>query len=182
MYVLIGLGNPGSEYQTTRHNAGFQCLDIIAEQLGASFHSEKKFSAEVARAGDVFLLKPQTFMNDSGRAVQSFLKYYADQFSNEKNGFQELYVLYDDLDIELGQSKIQFGKGPKVHNGVNSIVQHLGTDQFWHVRLGIDSRQGDRRIPSSDYVLTPFSGDEKSTFDQMIKGVAGTIKSYVQSR
>ncbi len=96
-------------------------------------------------------------MNRSGTAVRSILDFY---HLNPKNGLNDLYIIHDDLDIELGKYKLQLGVGPKIHHGLQSIYQALGTDQFWHVRVGIDHRFGDRSIPGEAYVLQNFTPEE----------------------
>lgn len=166
MQFIVGLGNPGKEYAHTRHNLGFQFLDQLAAKWQLSFSLQKKFQAEVAKKNELVLLKPQTFMNNSGVAVQSMLHFYgADQQQTATATTSPLWVVFDDLDLEVGTYKIQFGTGPKVHNGLNSLYQHLHTNQFWHVRIGADGRQGDRSIPASDYVLTNFSAAERDQLE-----------------
>ncbi len=119
MKLIVGLGNPGEKYKNNRHNIGFWVVDELALRQ--------------AQGKNMVLLKPQTFMNRSGVEVKKLVKKYP----LDKN---ELYVIHDDLDIELGKYKISFAKGPKVHNGLQSIYQQLGTKNFWHVRVGIDNR------------------------------------------
>lgn len=184
MYFLFGLGNPGKEYAQTRHNAGFMIIDAIAEQLaqrqnGGSqtsadlFQEQKKFFALLYKTANAYLAKPQTYMNESGTSVRSLLEYYAQDKSHiDLSG---LYVIHDDLDIEVGSYKIQLGKGPKVHNGLGSIYQHLHSQQFWHVRIGVDGRQGSRTIPSQQYVLAPFTSEEQILFDQVKKDVVAQL-------
>lgn len=103
-------------------------------------------------------------MNESGLAVKSFLSFYKVNLQLEK---EQIYLLYDDLDIALGSYKIQYGRGPKVHNGLNSVVAHVQTDQFFHVRIGVDGRAGQRNIPARNYVLQSFSQDELQTVDHV---------------
>jgi len=112
MKVIVGLGNPGKEYENTRHNVGFLILDILREELGlSSFKKEKKIKAEILMNKKVVLLKPQTFMNNSGEAVISFLNYY-------KLKPEDLLVIHDDIDLKLGEAKISLGQGPAGHKGV----------------------------------------------------------------
>lgn len=170
---IVGLGNPGSEYAKTRHNAGWLAIDSIAEKLrdqGVELKTVTKssFHAEVliAKEKKLYLIKPETFMNDSGKAVAAILKFY----SKEKMGSdrEDLVVIHDDLDLELGEFKLQFGRGPKVHNGLLSLYQHLGTKKFWHLRLGIDSRDGSREMPGSSYVLQRFAEDELTALETVV--------------
>ncbi len=179
MKIFVGLGNPGKKYQQTRHNVGFLVLDNLFKQ--ANFHQAPKFQALLAKMQtqkeSCLLLKPQTFMNDSGVSVRSLLNFYKIK-PQDKAGqkiFPNLYVVHDDLDIIFGQCKIQFGKGPKVHHGLLSIYQHLGTDQFWHVRIGIDGRNGNRVMPGSNYVLSSFTQEESAE----LFNLAGQVKEKI---
>ncbi|HZZ98550.1 MAG TPA: aminoacyl-tRNA hydrolase [Candidatus Saccharimonadia bacterium] len=177
---VIGLGNPGSEYAKSRHNAGFMVVDGLAEKLGLSWKFEKKFDAEVARAagGDVVLVKPQTFMNDSGKSVRAVLAY--DKYPGlETSNLTDVFIAYDDLDILLGQKKIQFATHPKIHNGVNSILQTLGTDQFWNVRIGTDTRDGSRTIDSKEYVLKPLTAEERARLAEVIANVIQEVHASI---
>jgi peptidyl-tRNA hydrolase, PTH1 family len=154
--ALIGLGNPGDSYTNTRHNAGFLFIDYIADMLRERLMEKKKFHADVAQISsnpNLYLVKPNTYMNKSGLAVQAMRAFY-------KLQPKDIFVAFDDLDMELGTVKAQFGRGPKTHNGIDSIKQQLGTDQFWHLRIGIDTRKGDRTIPSDKYVLQPMNSEE----------------------
>ena len=166
--MFIGLGNPGSRYEGTRHNAGFMILDNLRQVLECSqFTSSKKLFSDVCKVKDTIFVKPQTFMNETGRAVQAALSYYDKESSNEAGGYKQLFVIHDDLDLPLGTYKIQYGTGPKGHNGLLSIYQHLKTENFWHIRVGIDSRNGERTIVPQVYVLQKFSPQELEKFNQM---------------
>lgn len=120
------------------------------------------------------LVKPQTFMNRSGLSV-AYIKKKQPQLTGEN-----LWVIHDDLDLEIGSYKIQFGKGPKQHHGLASIYQQFQTDQFWHVRIGVDGRHGDRSIPADKYVLSSFKPEEqallKTTFEQIFQDLTGLRK------
>jgi peptidyl-tRNA hydrolase, PTH1 family len=178
MLVLVGLGNPGKEYEKTRHNAGFELIDVLAKKVPALTAQKplKKFDAELVLTPHLTTVKPLTFMNDSGVPVRQVLNYYA-QFKQEPRlALEQLYVAHDDLDIQLGAFKIQFGKGPKVHNGLLSLYQHLGSDQFWHVRLGVDNRAGDRSMPGHAYVLQQFRASEHTTFMTTLQEVSHQLQ------
>ena len=172
MKLFVGLGNPGSQYQWTRHNAGFLFADKLAEKLDLSFKFNKKFQAELASVrDDLFILKPQVFMNRSGQSVRAFLdflKIKPDSLNAVLDGPNDLVVAHDDLDLALGDFKLQKGKGPKAHNGLQSIYQHLGNKDFWHLRLGVDSRLDRQQIAGADYVLQPLSATERQLLDQTI--------------
>ncbi len=175
MKLIVGLGNPGTHYELTRHNLGFMVLDALAQELRIKFENDKKHQAEIGRVGaSGWLLKPQTFMNASGIAVRSLLQFY--KLNQEPNFGHHLWVVHDDLDLEVGRVKVQLGTGPKIHNGLLSLYQELGTKDFWHVRVGVDGRGGDRRMAAQDYVLQPFLGEEKSQIDQGIKEAVTRLK------
>jgi PTH1 family peptidyl-tRNA hydrolase len=146
MRLLVGLGNPGEKYELTRHNAGFLLVDAL--------HSEKIPKDFVVRKSDMF-------MNESG----IFVKKLVDRYELDVN---DLYIAHDDLDIPLGAYKIQFGIGPKVHNGVNSVERELGTKDFWRIRIGVDNRKPDDRIQGEEYVLQDFTEKERKILNSII--------------
>ena len=178
MKIIVGLGNPGKEYQATRHNLGFMVLDKLASEARVSFSGFPKAQAEVCKLNTSTLLcKPQTFMNNSGLSVRALLEYYH-LFNAEK--MEDLYVVHDDLDLQLGTYKLQMGTGPKAHNGLLSLYEHLGTKEFWHVRGGVDNR-GELRsqlIPS-EYVLQPFTKDEQPLIADEITAIVRELTSSV---
>jgi PTH1 family peptidyl-tRNA hydrolase len=132
--LIVGLGNPGADYVDTRHNAGFWLIDEIAAEQGLSFRFEKRFNADEckfkAQGRDVFLLKPQTFMNRSGQAVAALARYY-------KIAPAEILVIHDELDLSPGTNRIKQAGGHGGHNGLRDIVNHLGSREFFRVRVGI---------------------------------------------
>ena len=138
---------------------------IIFDELGLDWSNNKYAESLEAKDGDFVFVKPQTFMNESG----SFVKKLA---SGYRLASSDLFVVHDDLDIPLGSYKIQFGKGPKDHKGLASIDQALGSDQYWHVRIGIDNRSSDSRTSGEDYVLQDFTDEERkvleNTFNKLI--------------
>lgn len=169
MKLIVGLGNPGEQYQNTRHNVGFQFLDYMYKKLEVSsikpFRFEKKLQTEIAemkiRDEQFILTKPQTFMNESGSAVKKVM-------SNYQLTIDNVFVVHDDLDIPLGEYKIQRGKGPKLHYGVESIANHLHSKDFWRVRIGVDNRSTENRTPGEAYVLQDFVPEE---VNRLKKGV-----------
>ncbi|MFI5241192.1 MAG: aminoacyl-tRNA hydrolase [Microgenomates group bacterium] len=149
MKLIIGLGNPGEKYVNTRHNVGFFLCDSLEEsKTGSSF----------------VIKKSDSFMNDSGGFVQKMLNKY-------KVKPEDLYIVHDDLDIKLGDYKIQFGKGPKVHNGINSVEEKISTNNFWRVRIGVDNRDLDNRTPGEEYVLQDFTPQEVETVNGVLKEI-----------
>jgi PTH1 family peptidyl-tRNA hydrolase len=168
MKVIIGLGNPEEQYARTRHNVGFRVIDSLADKLGITLtHSPKLFSA-VGKDASLILVKPQTYMNDSGRAVQAMMSFY-------KLSPGEITMVHDDLDIPLGIWKSQIGRGPKIHNGLLSIYQALDTKEFAHVRIGVDNRAGDKAMPGKNYVLQPFSAQEEAVIQPVIEEVTKSL-------
>ena len=151
--LLVGLGNPGPKYELTRHNAGFQFLDLLAKSSQVGFKKSSKLHSQIAKTNRFFLCKPLTFMNRSGISVKSVSAFYS---VNPK----DIYVIHDDLDIKLGEYKIQFAKGPKDHNGILSIQKTLHTSKFWRIRVGIDNRKAGNRVDGEVYTLQNFAPQE----------------------
>lgn len=171
MKLLVGLGNPGQKYEKNRHNVGFMFLDAFDGE--AEWREEKKFYgmvAEIEREGEKYLLlKPDTFMNDSGESVAAVSNFY-------KLNVSDILVVHDDLDIAFGSWKMQQGKGPKVHYGVTSIEQSLGDVNFWRVRIGVDGRDPTNRIDGHSYVLQDFTSEEQGNLDLVFEEVGAEIK------
>ncbi|MBP7842917.1 aminoacyl-tRNA hydrolase [Candidatus Woesebacteria bacterium] len=170
MNIIVGLGNPGDRYTLTRHNSGFMILDNLRQVLECpKYTSNKRISSDVCKTTHSIFVRPQTFMNESGKAVRAALDFYKVTGEAEKEGgYHNLFIIHDDLDLELGSYKVQYGIGPKGHNGLLSIYQHLGTQNFWHVRVGVDSRGGDRSMPPQTFVLERFSSLEQEKFNQVM--------------
>lgn len=165
MNYIFGLGNPGRDHQRTRHNTGFMVVDRLAGKdinWQRNKGSQSLYLPKLFGNQDSLLVKPQTFMNESGSCVAHTLrqKHLAD--------YHQVYVVHDDLDLALGEYKVQFGRGPHIHNGLLSIYQYLKTKEFWHVRVGVDGRNGDRSIPGDRYVLMPFKAEEIPQFKQVL--------------
>lgn len=160
MKLIIGLGNPGKKYTATRHNAGFIVLDEIRNAWDfGEFLPEAKFEAEIStglhRGEKVLLAKPQTFMNLSGKSAQALVDFY-------KVSLEDILVIHDDLDIELGAFKISTDSSAGGHGGVASLIENFGTQKFKRIRIGIEGaeRKKERIIPGSDFVLQDFSAAE----------------------
>lgn len=172
MKLIVGLGNPGEKYDHTRHNVGYMVLDQLASEISGEWLMNKYTNSLVIDHQSFILAKPQTFMNNSGEAVSALLKFYELQHDN-------LVVIHDDLDIALGQYKIQMGKGPKVHNGVNSIENHLKTEQFTRVRIGVDNRDPNNRIPGAIYVLEKMSMVDQMIIEPILPNITRDIMNIV---
>ncbi|MBI2607420.1 MAG: aminoacyl-tRNA hydrolase [Candidatus Doudnabacteria bacterium] len=168
MTIIIGLGNPGKKYELTRHNLGFKVLDLLAgrRSLGEGGW-EGKYDSLFLKLNDIILVKPQTFMNNSGKAVKQILKYYP---------AAEMIIVHDDLDLLLGSIRVQKGISAAGHNGVQNIIDELGTQDFIRVRLGVSNPKTRRRptsdgymsIPGDEYVLKNFTDDENPIVKEML--------------
>lgn len=168
MKVLVGLGNPGAEYAETPHNLGFRAIDALASRLGAEWKAEKRFKALVAktlRKGEtLWLLKPQTYMNLSGESVGPFLKYYGATPG-------DLVVLSDDCDLPPGRLRIRPSGSAGGHNGLKSIIAHVGTEAFARIRLGAGRAEGERR-GLVDFVLHRHTPEEATLADETARFAA----------
>ncbi len=159
--LVVGLGNPGAEYSKTRHNAGFWFCEHLAVRLGTAFARESRFHGLVgqSREAGVWLLMPQTYMNRSGLAVGALARFY-------RIPPAEVLVVHDELDIPPGQLRLKFGGGPGGHNGLKDITAHLGTQDYWRLRIGI-GHPGDR-AEVVNYVLDPARREERVEIDRAI--------------
>ncbi len=156
--LIVGLGNPGADYAETRHNAGFWLCERLARELGASLGRESRFHgfAGQARAEQLWILLPQTFMNRSGQAVRALTQFYRIQPD-------EMLVVHDELDLPPGQIRLKFGGGLGGHNGLKDITAHLNTQDYWRLRIGI-GHPGDRN-EVANYVLKPPRKEERADID-----------------
>jgi peptidyl-tRNA hydrolase, PTH1 family len=153
--LVAGLGNPGRDYERTRHNAGWLVLDELARRHGGSWRSKFSGSLAEVRLGDLrlALLKPETYMNDSGRSVAAAVRFF-------KVEPEQVLVAHDDVDLETGRLQARAGGGLAGHNGLRSLAQHLGSRDFLRLRIGVGRPgRGDPR-PVADWVLSPFAPDE----------------------
>lgn len=171
MKIIIGLGNPGKEYARTRHNIGFATIDYLLLNINSfgNWKHDKKSNAEIAKgeiAGQkVILAKPQTFMNNSGSAVKKLTTDYGLRTT-------DLLIVHDDLDLPLGTLRLSRGSGSAGHKGVQSIIDALGTKDFWRLRIGVGSKKGD----AAKFVLKPFSRIEQMKVKKIIGGVIHLIE------
>jgi peptidyl-tRNA hydrolase, PTH1 family len=188
MKLVVGLGNPGEKYANTRHNAGFMAVDHLLKDLGTTtddWSSNSKLKSDVAtftiqtETGEekVILAKPQTFMNESGQAVSLLMNFY-------KVDPNDLWVVYDELDLPLGTLKIRNGGAAAGHHGVESVMEHAGTDKFWRFRLGIGvSRNKEEPVgkqfirDAADFVLDNFSQAEQGKLREMIKHTCQALEA-----
>lgn len=167
MYIIVGLGNPGRQYEHTRHNAGFEVIDILAGRMGSAIE-ERKFKG-LCRRGilegqKVMLIKPQTFMNASGECVRAAMDFYKEA---------ELLVVYDDISLEPGQLRIR-GKGSAGgHNGIKNIIAQLGTQEFPRVKVGVGAKP--EQMDLADYVLSRFGKAEQERMNQAFVEAADAV-------
>jgi len=171
MILIAGLGNPGAKYEKTRHNLGFRVVDLLAERWGIDTH-DARFDGEVGKGKPhgkaVLLLKPQTFMNLSGTSVAACAKYH-------KIAPEHVWVIHDDLDLPLGHLRIRTEGSSGGHNGVQSVIERLGTPKFARFRIGIGRPAA--AIPTEDYVLQPFGADERETAQAMVEKTAEAVST-----
>jgi len=173
--LIVGLGNPGETYRDTRHNIGFMVLDEIAKRMGAAFREEKRWSGLVAKFTGGYLLKPLTFMNDSGRAVQSVGHFY-------KASPEQTLVVYDDVDLPLGRLRFRTSGSAAGHNGIRSLIASLGSDEFPRLKVGIapaDGRPAGERMVG--HVLGKFRAEEQPALQTVIQRAADAVLSAVDS-
>jgi len=172
--LIVGLGNPGREYQDTRHNAGFWFVDEVARQQGASFKPEKKFHGDAAKCridGDeVWLLKPQTFMNLSGQSVQALANFY-------KVPVESILVVHDELDLDAGVARLKEGGGHGGHNGLRDIIQKMGGNKFLRLRLGIGHPGDKSRV--TGHVLNKVSQDDRIDIERAIDNAIRELPTVI---
>lgn len=176
MKLIVGLGNPGPEYEKTRHNIGYMVLDKLAETTASGFKVEKKFEGEIAQIsspGKAILLKPTTFMNLSGRAV----KKVADYFGIANNN---IWIVADEYDLPLGTIRVKESTGESSHNGIKSVIAELGNFNFVRFRLGIFVE--DNMAAVDNFVLNKFAKNEISKVDQVIEKTVEIIEEELKSQ
>jgi PTH1 family peptidyl-tRNA hydrolase len=172
--VIVGLGNPGKKYERTRHNAGFMAIDTISGKWGIPVQ-QQKFRALVGegRLGTekVLLVKPQTYMNLSGESVAEIVSFY-------KLVPDDILVIYDDLDLPTGKLRLRLKGSAGGHNGVKSLIAHLGTSEWKRIKIGIDRPAPGRSV--SDYVLQEFSAEEMRTVQVAIDAAAEAAETWIR--
>ena len=166
--LVAGLGNPGRGYAATRHNAGFWFVDALAAKLGSAFSHEARFAADVAKAGDLRICKPMTFMNASGRSVAALARFFG-------IAPDSILVVHDELDLSPGDAKLKLGGGHAGHNGLRDIHAQLGTAEYWRLRLGIGHPRNTETPLRDvvDYVLKAPDAQDRAAIDASIDRVLG---------
>ena len=186
MKIIVGLGNPGEKYENTRHNLGFLVLDHLLKHLGDNkidWDQSKKLKSDISiftvKEEKVLLAKPQTYMNNSGMAVQLLKDFY-------KVEPEDLWIVYDELDLPLGSMKIRFGGAAAGHHGVESIMEAIGTDKFWRFRLGIGVTHNKSEVGKHDfkdakeYVLDQFHSGEIGKERELIKHATEALQCAME--
>ncbi len=185
MYIVVGLGNPGEEYQRTRHNVGWMALDTLREQRTEGkeqkWKIDKRANAEILKMkledGDIVLVKPQTFMNNSGVSVRTIC--------NLQTKISNLVVVHDEIDLDFGTIRVSHSSAAAGHRGVQSIIDHLGTKAFWRVRIGIRRENKEQRVTSAkintpDFVLKPFSKEDQKRLPLVLEKAAEIIAEMIK--
>ena len=176
MKLIVGLGNPGKQYELTRHNVGFICLDTAKEKYNLMYKLETSFNALVATANingeKCVFVKPQTYMNLSGEAIGKILKYY-------KIDVNDMLVIYDDMDLPMGALRLREKGSAGGHNGIKSIIAHVGTQEFKRIRVGISSHNN---IEAKDYVLGRFSKDEQAVLGSIKTHVVNAVDEFISGK
>lgn len=170
MYIIAGLGNPGTKYAHTRHNVGFDTIDVIADRYGIDMNNRKfkaLYGKGVIEGKKVVLVKPQTFMNLSGESIREVIDFY--KIDEE----EELIIIYDDISLEPGQLRLR-GKGSAGgHNGIKSIIAHLGSQNFKRIKVGVGEKP--RGFDLADYVLSRFSKAERELVLDSLQRASGAV-------
>ena len=177
MFVICGLGNPGKKYENTRHNLGFITMDRLAEKMGISIKKSKFKSliGEGTIGGEkIVLVKPQTFMNNSGEALREVMSFYKIPYDN-------LLVVYDDIDIPLGTVRIRKGGSAGTHNGMKSVIYHLEEDDFPRIRLGLGhASSSERKGDLVDFVIGGFTKEEVKPLEEACDTAVDAIICYIK--
>jgi len=171
MKLFFGLGNPGKQYQNTRHNLGQMIIYNFAQKNHFSLSKKSKLQSEVGEWSKNIFAISTGYMNESGTALQKVAAFY-------KIPPENIYLIHDDLDLPVGEWRLQFDRGPAGHNGVKSVIENLGTRAFWRVRIGTGKAEFET---AEEYVLKPFSKDEKMLIDETIDKILKEISNILIS-
>ncbi|MFX3624204.1 MAG: aminoacyl-tRNA hydrolase [Ectobacillus sp.] len=175
MKLIVGLGNPGREYELTRHNVGFLVIDELAKRWGIELNQQKfkgLYGSGVISGEKVFLLKPLTYMNLSGESIRPLMDYY-------RINVEDVIIMYDDLDIPVGKLRLRMKGSAGGHNGVKSAIAHLGTQEFNRIRIGIDRPKNGMKVV--DYVLGRFTPEELPAVQQAIEKSADACEEWLKT-
>ncbi|HGD9437849.1 TPA: aminoacyl-tRNA hydrolase [Streptococcus agalactiae] len=174
--MIVGLGNPGSKYNDTKHNIGFMAVDRIVKKLDVNFTEDKNFKAEIGsdfiNGEKIYFIKPTTFMNNSGIAVKALLTYY-------NISIKDMIIIYDDLDMEVGKIRFRQKGSAGGHNGIKSIIAHLGTQEFDRIKVGIGRPNG--RMTVINHVLGKFDKNDEIMISNTLDKVDNAVNYYLQT-
>lgn len=174
--MIVGLGNPGSKYNDTKHNIGFMAVDRIVKKLDVNFTEDKNFKAEIGsdfiNGEKIYFIKPTTFMNNSGIAVKALLTYY-------NISIKDMIIIYDDLDMEVGKIRFRQKGSDGGHNGIKSIIAHLGTQEFDRIKVGIGRPNG--RMTVINHVLGKFDKNDEIMISNTLDKVDNAVNYYLQT-
>ncbi|HHV3597482.1 TPA: aminoacyl-tRNA hydrolase [Streptococcus agalactiae] len=174
--MIVGLGNPGSKYNDTKHNIGFMAVDRIVKKLDINFTEDKNFKAEIGsdfiNGEKIYFIKPTTFMNNSGIAVKALLTYY-------NISIKDMIIIYDDLDMEVGKIRFRQKGSAGGHNGIKSIIAHLGTQEFDRIKVGIGRPNG--RMTVINHVLGKFDKNDEIMISNTLDKVDNAVNYYLQT-
>ena len=175
--MIVGLGNPGLQYEFTRHNIGFRIIDNLAREIETEFKKAKSYDSLISRGKinnhNLTLVKPQTYMNLSGKSVSKIVSYY-------RISFQDLLIVYDDLNLELGQIRIRKRGSAGGHKGVESIIQYLNSEDISRLRIGIGKPSINSNFDYASYVLSNFNNNEKDKISEVIQLSTEAIKTVIE--
>lgn len=174
MKLVVGLGNPETKYNFTRHNTGFLVLDYYFKVAGLTWNAKPRLGAVWGRTGDVIFLKPQDYYNESGRAVSSFMKYYKIPLSN-------VLVICDDFNIDYGVVRYRSSGSAGGNNGLKSIISALGTDEFARIRVGTGNNELRRKMGDVDFVLSKYTPEEKEQLPAVLNEVIGRMEEWIDT-
>lgn len=173
MFLIVGLGNPGKEYERTRHNIGFMCLDKLSEELNIKIEKEK-FKGLIGQGcfnqEKILLLKPQTYMNLSGESIKQVVDFY-------KINLNDIIIIYDDIDIEEYKMKIRKKGSSGSHNGMKSVISNLNSMDFARIRVGIGKPRENEDL--KDYVLKRISNVEIKDYEEILNNVVSSVKTII---
>ena len=185
MKLIVGLGNPGNQYNFTRHNSGFLTLDFLFKKYGLEWESKPKFGAiwarvrakeaplELPKSDDVIFLKPQDFYNESGRAVREFMSFY-------KIPTSDILVVCDDFNLEFGKTRYRANGSAGGNNGLKSIISTLGTEDFARLRIGTGNDELRRKMGDVDFVLSKYTPEEKEKLPEVLSEVIEKINEFLR--
>ncbi|MBR3254422.1 aminoacyl-tRNA hydrolase [Candidatus Saccharibacteria bacterium] len=172
MKLIVGLGNPGNQYNFTRHNFGFLALDFYFKTHGLSWESKPKFGALWGRDGDALFIKPQEFYNESGRAVAEFMRFY-------KIPASDILVICDNFDLEFGKVRFRSSGQAAGNNGLKSVDKYLGTSDYPRLRLGTGNDELRKKMGDVDFVLSKFTAEEKEKLPEILQKISEQIKDSI---